>query len=121
KRWTAGVAESPMNGRAYDNLASALLRETPPRVASADSVLRRSMAVDPGFVPSWVRAASVALATNRVADADTLLQRALRIHPGDLRATEQLARVYLRENEPEKAIPLLEQVAATAPAADAFT
>src|SRR5207237_349310 len=69
RRWQDAVEKTPTNGRAYDNLASAELRADPPRIAKADSVLHRAMAVDSMFVPAWVRSATIAISQNRLGDA----------------------------------------------------
>ena len=120
-RWTDAVAKTPANGRAYDNLASALLRLEPPRIAAADSVLHRAMLADSSFVPARVRSATVAIAENRLADAETLLTKALAIHPRDAAATEQLAKVLVAQRRPNDALPLLKQMADFRPTAATFS
>jgi tetratricopeptide (TPR) repeat protein len=110
-RWTDAVEKTPTNGRAYDNLASALLRATPPRIAAADSVLHRAMAVDSMFVPARVRSATIAIAQNRLVDAETLLVHALQLHPRDAAATNQLGKVLLAMNRPDLALPYVKQYA----------
>lgn len=120
-RWRHAVAVTPTNGRAYDNLASALLRESPPRVAAADSVLHRAMLVDSTFAPAWVRASTIALAEHRLDDARSLLEHALRVHPGDAAATAELGKVLLAQQRPDSALPYLTRFADVAPTADALT
>jgi protein O-mannosyl-transferase len=111
-RWTDGVEETPTNGRAYYNLASALLRANPPRIAAADSVLHRAMAVDSMYVPTRVRSATIAIAQNRLVDAETLLIHALQLHPRDAPATEKLGTVLIALNRPDLALPYVKQFAA---------
>jgi protein O-mannosyl-transferase len=110
-RWTDGVEQTPTNGRAYYNLASALLRTNPPRIAAADSVLHRAMVVDSMYVPTRVRSATIAIAQNRLVDAETLLVSALRLHPLDAPATEKLGTVLLAMNRPDLALPYVKQFA----------
>jgi tetratricopeptide (TPR) repeat protein len=110
-RWTDGVEKTPTNGRAYYNLASALLRANPPRIAAADSVLQRAMVVDSMYVPTRVRSATIAIAENRLVDAETLLIRALQLHPRDAPATEKLGAVLIARNRPDLALPYVKQYA----------
>ena len=110
-RWTDGVEQTPTNGRAYYNLASALLRANPPRIAAADSVLHRAMVMDSMYVPTRVRSATIAIAQNRLVDAETLLVSALRLHPLDAPATEKLGTVLLAMNRPDLALPYVKQFA----------
>lgn len=110
-RWTDAVEKTPTNGRAYYNLASALLRANPPRIAAADSVLHRAMVVDSMYVPTRVRSATIAIAQNRLVDAETLLIRALKLHPLDAPATEKLGTVLLAMNRPDLALPYAKQFA----------
>jgi len=110
-RWSDAVEKTPNNGRAYDNLASALLRTNPPRVAAADSVLHLAMAADSAFVPARVRSATIAIAQNRLTDAESLLVQALRIHPGDAAATEKLGIVLLAMKRADLALPYVKQFA----------
>jgi tetratricopeptide (TPR) repeat protein len=111
-RWRDAVEKTPTNGRAYDNLASALLRADPPQVAAADSVLHRAMAVDSSFVPARVRSATIAIAQNRWVDAESLLTHALRIHPDDAAATDKLGDVLIALRRPDLALPYVERFAA---------
>ena len=120
-RWSNAVVVTPTNGRAYDNLASALLRENPPRVATADSVLHRAMLVDSTFAPAWVRASTIALAERRLGDARSLLERALVVHPGDAAATGEMGKVLLAQQKPDSALPYLTRFADVEPTADALT
>jgi tetratricopeptide (TPR) repeat protein len=108
-RWRDAVEKTPANGRAYDNLASALLRADPPQIAAADSVLHRAMAADPSFVPARVRGATIAIAQNRWVDAETLLVHALQIHPGDAAATDKLGDVLIALRRPDLALPYVRQ------------
>jgi protein O-mannosyl-transferase len=110
-RWLDGIARTPTNGRAYQNLASAELRADPPRAAQADSALRRAMAVDSSYIPAWVLSAKIAAAQNRLVDAVSLLEHALRLHPGDAAATEELGKVLLAQNRPDLALPFIRQFA----------
>jgi len=110
-RWSDAVEKTPNNGRAYDNLASALLRTNPPRVAAADSVLHLAMAADSAFVPARVRSATIAIAQTRLSDAESLLVQALRIHPGDAAATEKLGTVLLAMKRADLALPYVKQFA----------
>jgi tetratricopeptide (TPR) repeat protein len=111
-RWRDAVEKTPNNGRAYDNLASALLRADPPQVAAADSVLHRAMAADSSFVPARVRSATIAIAQNRWVDAESLLTHALRIHPDDAAATDKLGDVLIALRRPDLALPYVERFAA---------
>ncbi|MEP6622513.1 MAG: tetratricopeptide repeat protein [bacterium] len=120
-RWTDAVRVTPANGRAYDNLASALLRADPPRVNAADSVLRLAMAVDPTFVPAWTRSATIAMAEQRLPDAQALLEHALRLRPGDAAATEALGNVFVMQKRPDLALPYLLQFAAFHPGGKSYT
>jgi len=110
-RWSDAVEKTPNNGRAYDNLASALLRAKPPQIAAADSVLHVAMLADSAFVPARIRSATIAIAQNRLVDAETLLVHALHIHPGDAAATEKLGSVLLAMNRPDLALPYVKQFA----------
>jgi protein O-mannosyl-transferase len=110
-RWTDAVEQTPTNGRAYYNLASALLRTNPPRIAAADSVLHRAIVVDSMYVPTRVRSATIAIAQNRLVDAETLLIHALQLHPLDAPATEKLGIVLLAMNRPDLALPYVKQFA----------
>jgi tetratricopeptide (TPR) repeat protein len=110
-RWTNGVEQTPTNGRAYYNLASALLRANPPRIAAADSVLHRAMVVDSMYVPTRVRSATIAIAQHRLVDAETLLIHALQLHPRDAPATEKLGTVLIALNRADLALPYVKQFA----------
>ena len=116
-----GGKDAQDNGRAYDNLASAELRASPPNAAAADSALHRGMAADPTFVRLWVHSAAIALVQNRLADAESLLAHALRLHPGDAAATGTLGEVLVAEKRPEAAIPYLVQYNAIEPDANSLT
>lgn len=107
RRWSNGVMRTPENARAYDNLASAILRADTPHVAAADSVLQVAMKIDPAFGPAWYRAGTIALARGQYERAESLLRRALELQPEDAATTGKLADVYLARREPAKAIPLL--------------
>jgi tetratricopeptide (TPR) repeat protein len=120
-RWRDAIEKTPANGRAYDNLASVELRANPPRIAVADSILHRAMAVDSGFVPAWVRSATIAMSQNRLADAAALLERALRLHPGDASATEKYGKVLLAERRPDLALPYVRQFAEFSPSGESLT
>jgi tetratricopeptide (TPR) repeat protein len=111
-RWRDAVETTPTNGRAYDNLASALLRADPPQIAAADSVLHRAMTVDSSFVPARVRSATIAIAQHRWVDAESLLTHALAIHPGDAAATDKLGDALIGLGRPDLALPYVERFAA---------
>jgi tetratricopeptide (TPR) repeat protein len=110
-RWRDGVAKTPANGRAYDNLASALLRANPPRIAEADSVLHEGMKADSTFVPLWVRSASIAQAQNNLVDAAELLEYAIRHHPGDVAAMDRYGDVLIAANRPDLALKWVKRIA----------
>lgn len=110
-RWQHGVAEAPANGRAYDNLASALLRANPPRIADADSVLREGMKVDSAFVPLWVRSASIAQSRDNLVDAAELLEYAITHHPGDVAAMDRYGDVLLAAKRPDLALKWTNRIA----------
>ena len=116
-RWTDAVVKTPANGRAYDNLAAALLHLNPPRIAAADSALHQAMAADPAFFRANIHSARIAIAQNRLADAETLLTKALAIHPRDAAATEELASVLVAQRRPADALPYLKQIADFRPVA----
>jgi tetratricopeptide (TPR) repeat protein len=97
------------------------LRANPPQIAVADSILHRAMAVDSGFVPAWVRSATIAMSQNRLADAAALLERALRLHPGDASATEKYGRVLLAERRTDLALPYVRQFAEFSPSGESLT
>ena len=110
-RWRDAVETTPNNGRAYDNLASALLRADPPQIAAADSVLHRAMTADSSFVPARVRSATIAIAQHRWVDAESLLTHALAIHPGDAAATDKLGDALIGRGRPDLALPYVERFA----------
>jgi Flp pilus assembly protein TadD len=113
-RWTDAVAATPNNGRAYDNLASALLRLEPPNIAAADSVLQRAIVVDPTFAPAWFRKATIALAERRTAATESLLVRAVALDPHHADARhrlEQLAVMQIERGRGGEAVRGLEQLA----------
>jgi len=120
-RWLDGIAKTPTNGRAYTSLAYAELKIDPPQIATADSLLRRSMILDSMFIPAWVLDAKIASSQNRFADAALLMEHALRLHPEDAAATEELGKVFLSQKRPELALPYLRQVAALRPDAESTT
>ncbi len=120
-RWTDAISATPTNGRAYDMLAAAELREDPPQIASADSVLHVAMRVDSAFTPALIRSSTIAQAENRFQDAQALLDRALAIHPRDAMATNQLGTLYLAERRPDLAIPYLESYADLHPTGASLT
>jgi protein O-mannosyl-transferase len=117
--WSNAVARVPDNVRAYDNLAAAELRLDPPQLATADSVLRRGLSIDPTYVPSWNRRAAIAIRQSRLADAATMLHRTLALAPDDSTATDELGRLYLAADRPDSAIPLLRRTAAHWPSSRA--
>ncbi|MDB4917061.1 MAG: hypothetical protein JWM95_4705 [Gemmatimonadetes bacterium] len=110
-RWRDGVSATPANGRAYDNLASALLRVNPPRIAEADSVLHEGMNADTMFVPLWVRGASIAQSQNNLVDAAELLEYAIRHHPGDVAAMDRYGDVLLAAKRPDLALKWTNRIA----------
>lgn len=118
--WRDTIRKRPSNVRAYDNLAAALMRESPPRLDAADSVLRQAISLDSTYTPSLVRAASIAIHRSDLATAKSLLERALRVSPDDEAATVRYAKVLLALNAPDRALPYLRRIVAVDPGADAF-
>lgn len=113
--WSDAAHHVPWNARAFDNLAAAELRETPPRIAAAMSLLTRATAVDSTYVPAVNRLATIALSQDRLPDARALLARSLRIAPHDSAATADLGHVLLAMGQPDSALPYLTSVTQRSP------
>lgn len=109
-RWRDAVVATPNNGRAYDNLASALLRLEPPDIAGADSVLHRATVVDPSFAPAWFRQATIALSQRRLADAESLLVRAVTLDPHHGDAIQRLGQLMIVQRQPAKLVSYFRDV-----------
>ncbi|HEY9226507.1 MAG TPA: tetratricopeptide repeat protein [Gemmatimonadaceae bacterium] len=120
-RWEKAVAQTPTNGRAYDNLASAMLRSPSPDLKAVDSVLNVARRVDPEFLPAWYRAATIAMAEGRLAQAESLLVQSLRLQPGYVPSLQRLAEVHLMQREPTRALPYLRVLADNSPSGESLT
>lgn len=120
-RWLDGIAATPANGRAYQNLASAELRADPKNIDAADNWLQQAMTIDSLYVPAWVLDAKLAANRGRLDEALLLLSHALKLHPLDADATEEVGKVLLLQKHPELAVPYLRQVAALRPNAQLLT
>ncbi|MDB4873695.1 MAG: hypothetical protein JWM41_141 [Gemmatimonadetes bacterium] len=119
--WRDAIERYPLNARAYDNLAAVRMRENPPRLSSADSLLRRAMAVDPAYAPARIRSAAIAMEQHRLRDAEDLLGQALRLHPADSAATDKMGKVQLALGRPDRALPYVRQIAALSPGGESLT
>lgn len=120
-RWLDGIAKTPTNGRAYDNLASAELLSKPPNYEAADNWLQQAMTIDPLYIQGWVQGAKVASKRQRFDEAVQMLLHALQLHPDDAAATEELGRVLLDAHRPDLALRYLKRFAEYQPDAIALT
>jgi tetratricopeptide (TPR) repeat protein len=109
--WIDAARKMPGNARAYDNIGAAMLRESPPRYDSADSLFVRAIALNSTFIEPRRRRASVAIAQGRAGDAEQLLLHVLNIAPNDSAAISMLGKVYLVAREPARALPYLRRIA----------
>ena len=121
--WRDVVRKEPGNPRGYDNLAS-LEQVLPPGASRADtlehqrvadSLLRRSIAVDSEDVGAWYALALLALDQHRPADAIALLERVLTIKPQYKLALDRLGNLYVQLGQPERGLPYLERGVAIGP------
>lgn len=113
--WRDTVRKAPSNPRAYHNLAAELIRQDEPRLAEADTLYRRAVALDSNYVEAYTGLATIAINLNNQARAESLLTRVLVLDPGNADATQVLGRMYLRAGEPARALPYFEQYASAFP------
>ncbi len=108
--WRDAVAKSPRNPRAYDNLATALLHQQPPRLAEAESTLRRAIAIDSTYLPAWPNLAGVVFEQGRQPEARQILEHVVATNPSFVRGVERLGVLLAVTGEPAAALPHLERV-----------
>jgi tetratricopeptide (TPR) repeat protein len=113
--WRDTVRKAPTNPRAYHNLAAELIRQDEPRLAEAETLFRRAVALDSTYVEAYTGLATIAINLNNQARAESLLTRVLALDPGNADATQVLGRMYLRAGEPARALPYFEQYASAFP------
>ena len=118
--WRDTVRKAPTNPRAYHNLAAELIRQDEPRLAEAETLYRRAVALDSTYVEAYTGLATIAINLNDQARAESLLTRVLALDPGNADATQVLGRMYLRGGEPARALPYLEQYASAFPGDNAL-
>jgi tetratricopeptide (TPR) repeat protein len=119
--WRDAVNKQPVNARALNGVAAALLKREPNDLSEPDSLLARALAADSTLVLAWRNRAVIAIHTNRLADAESFLRHGLAIAPGDSALNEQLGAVLLARGKPELAAPYLERVTRVFPNAKSLT
>jgi len=115
--WRDVLAKAPDNPRAYENLASMLGAEQPPRLDEAERVLREGIAADSTYHPVWDKLAAMEISQHRLLDAEPLLKRAIAINPNYARSLRRLGNLLVSLQHPDSAIPYLERAAAREPSA----
>lgn len=118
--WRDTVQKAPNNARAYDNLASTMFYDEPPRLAEAKELYSRAIALDSGYLHAWPGLASVAVDEGRFGEAEWLLEHVLTIDPGYADAVEHLGALLLKMGQPARAIPYLQRFVAAYPSDNAF-
>lgn len=83
--------------------------------AKMRELLKKAIAINPGFTESYELLAFVDLVNNEELDeAIVYLQKALRYQPGNQQYSLRIAEVYLRQQKLVEAIVIVEKIAATA-------
>ena len=83
--------------------------------AKMRELLKKAIAVNPGFTESYELLAFVYLVNNEELDeAIAYLQKALQYQPGNQRYALRIAEIYLRQEKLAEAVAIAEKVAATA-------
>jgi Flp pilus assembly protein TadD len=116
--WRSAVTVMPENPRALSNLGWALLRTEHPRLAEAESVFTKAMAIDSTCHFGCLQYATVLARAGQLAEAEGVMRRAVEADPGNVIPMRALARVQLRQREYSQAIPELEQMAGRYPTLD---
>ncbi len=119
--WRDTVAKEPVNPRAYDNLAAAVIRKDSTRADEAEAWLRKAIAVDSTYVTAFNNLAAIELQRGRSDEARQLLEHALRINPDYIDATERLGALLVKSGETPTAIANLERVVAVHPTEEALS
>jgi tetratricopeptide (TPR) repeat protein len=120
KLWRGSVANVPSNARAYDNLAAVVLRDSPPRTAEAEGLLRHAISVDSMYLPAWRNLATILAEQGRLPEAEALLKRLVAIDSTYVDALERLGSVLVAMGRADRALPYLERAAAGPPSAENF-
>jgi tetratricopeptide (TPR) repeat protein len=119
--WRDAIAKRPGNARAYNGLAVAELRNDPRRLADADTLARRAMALDSTLLTARLTVAAIAIKQARWSDAEAVLTGTLRFAPTDSATMEKLGAVLVARGEPVRAIPYLERLAEWRPSGESLT
>jgi Tfp pilus assembly protein PilF len=88
---------------AYYLAGDALLRQTSPDTARAETHLKRALELDSSFAPARLTLAKLYLRMERLTDAALQLERLVAANPNLAEAQYQLGRVYMRLKRTEEA------------------
>ncbi|MBC7900815.1 MAG: tetratricopeptide repeat protein [Saprospiraceae bacterium] len=89
------------------------------KTATMREMLKKAIAINPGFTESYEMLAFVSLVSNEGLDeAVTLMQKALQYQPGNQRYAMRMAELYLRQKKFDQAAVLVDKVAKTADEAE---
>lgn len=113
--WREAVDRVPDNPRARQNLALAMMQDSPDRLPEAEAQLRAAVAADSSYLPAYPNLATVVGLQGRTAEERQLLEKVVRKSPDYIAALQQLGEVLIVAGEPHFAIVPLEKVAAKAP------
>lgn len=116
--WRDALMKAPGNPRAYDNLAAVIYEKDRARVAEADSLWTRALAVDSTYMSAWSNLAQIRVDAGRTAEAQALLERALRINPDYVDATRRLGALLATQGDSGRSIAYLERVASSTAVTD---
>ncbi|MGB6501122.1 MAG: tetratricopeptide repeat protein [Thermoplasmata archaeon] len=116
--WRSAVAAVPDNPRALGNLGWALFKSPVPKLAEAESVYARAMAVDSTCHFGCLQYAAVLTSAGRIADAVPLLESATAADQGNALAERALGIDLMKLGDYARAIPHLEFVASRFPEMD---
>jgi Tfp pilus assembly protein PilF len=101
------VAADDRLAAAHYLAADALLRQTSPDLARAETHLARALEIDPAFPPASLTLAKLYLRTERLEQAAQQLERLVAANPTMAEAQYQLGRVYMRLKRTEEAQKVL--------------
>lgn len=120
------ISKDPKNHIAYYQYAYLLSREgrdefgyvssfPPEKTAKMRELLKKAIAISPGFTESYELLAFLSLVTNEnLYEGIIAMQKALRLQPGNQRYGMRIAELYLRQDKFDQATAIAEKVAKTA-------
>ena len=113
--WRSDVLAVPENLRGVVNLASALMREQPPKNEEAEALLRRAIAADTSCRNGCAELGGLLGAQGRTTEASVMLEKALAHDPRNALAERRLSLILMKDGSFDRALPHVEHLAALYP------